>query len=83
MQMTQTCNSGVKWIALGIDQTNESQIDSDGNDDQPHLIEQSTIKPNTPIIILLIGLRLQTSEDWKINVKRSKTKQFLNKFDRF
>ena len=53
--MTQACNLWVKWIALKIDQTDKSQIDSNGNDDQPHSIEQSTIRPNSPIIIMRPG----------------------------
>ena len=50
--MIQVCNLWVKWIVLGINQTNESQINSNGNDDQPYPIEQFTIRPNAPIIII-------------------------------
>ena len=64
--MTQVCNLWVKWIALEIDQTNESQIDSNSDDDQPHLIKQSIIRPNVPIIKMPISLGLQRSEDWKL-----------------
>ena len=53
--MTQVCNSWVKWIALEIDQTNKSPIDCKGNDDQLYPIEQSTIRPNAPIIIMRPG----------------------------
>ena len=56
--MTQACSLWVKWIALRIDQTDKSQIDSDYNDDQFHPIEQSTIRPNGQSIIMSIGLRL-------------------------
>ena len=59
MPLTQVCNLWVKWIALGINQTNKSQIDSNDNDDQPHSIKQSTIRPNAaPIIIMAMGLGL-------------------------
>ena len=56
----------MKWIASKIDQTIEIQINSNGNDDQPLPIEQSTIKPNVCIIIMLIGPGLQKLEYWSL-----------------
>ena len=66
MPMIQAYNSWVKWIALEINQTNESQINSNDNDDQLYPIEQSTIRPNAPIIIIPIALGLQRLEDWRL-----------------
>ena len=63
--MTLVYNSWVKWIALGIDQTNESKIDSNSNDDQPDPIKQFTIRLNAPIIMPM-GLKLQKLEDWRL-----------------
>ena len=39
MAIIQACNLWVKWIALGIDETYESQIDSKSNDNVPHFIK--------------------------------------------
>ena len=42
MPMTRAYNLWVKWIALEIDQTDESQINSNGNDVQSHHIQRFT-----------------------------------------
>ena len=51
---------------LWINKTNKSEINSNSNDDQSHSIKQFTIRPNTPIIIMPMGLGLQKSNDWKL-----------------
>ena len=64
--MTQVCNLWVKWIASKINQTDKSEIDSNSDNDQPHRIEQFTIKPNAPIMIMAMGLRLQSLENLRL-----------------
>ena len=59
-------------IALAINQTHENQINSKINGNKIHLIEQSTIKPNAPINIMLIRKNLEAAKvkELKINVGR-------------
>ena len=66
--MTLVCNLWVKWIASRIDQIDKSQINRNGNDNQPHSIQQSTIRPNAPIII--IRPKAAEVEGLKIDVGR-------------
>ena len=56
--MTQACNSWVKWIALRINQTNKSQIDSNGNNNQSHSIKRScNAEVTKPMVTLSINFR--------------------------